>query len=237
MRLQSFSDVKRLHTEGIDESDILDYKLQILEDLKLVKHVSSFANTKGGTIIFGIEAERDGGPPKNIQGIPEAEIKKERTEQVILGNIHPRLAVSVKKIVHEESAGNAFLVIDIPDSYLKPHMVTRDGEHRYYVRRNFQAEPMDEIEVADAYKRRFQGYEDLKNYIEGILKNEYTLKWQEQCDQIGHIVIIPTVLASRLMKPTDNLSWIDTLPRDDFKPNFPPQEWFIRYNRRNEAKL
>jgi hypothetical protein len=227
MRVQSFSDIKRLYVQRIDESDILDYKEQILDDLKIVKHVSSFANAKGGTVIFGIEAERDGGPPKSIQGIPEAEIKQERTEQIILGNIYPRLAVSIRKIPHEESAGNPFLVIDIPNSYLKPHMVTKDRENKYYIRRNFQAEAMDEIEVADAYKRRFQEYEDLRNYIPGVLNNEYTTKWEERCTQIGHLIVIPTILASRIMKPTDDFSWIDKLPRDNFKPNFPPQQWFI----------
>src|SRR2546422_9765427 len=100
---------------NIDESVILDYKRDMIQDDDLVKHVSAFANTSGGFMVFGIDAMKKGGPPKDLPGIEVGAVSMERLEQVLLSNISPRLFVKAKNIPHE-IAGRSFLVLQIPDS-------------------------------------------------------------------------------------------------------------------------
>ena len=98
-----FSDIKSLLDNKISESDILDYKECMIEDGELIKHVSAFANTHGGHIIFGIKESGKGGHPVLLNGLDPKEINKERIEQVILSNIFPRLQIKLKTIDNENN--------------------------------------------------------------------------------------------------------------------------------------
>lgn len=43
-----FPDIQKLKDAKIEESAILDYKVQRISEDKLVKHVTAFSNTSGG---------------------------------------------------------------------------------------------------------------------------------------------------------------------------------------------
>ena len=150
----------------IPESQILDYKEQLLEDKKLLKHVSAFSNTQDGCLIFGVKETGKGGYPEEILGIDRNQINKERIEQIILGNIQPRVNVKILLVEHKDPT-KALVVIQIPNSYLKPHMNGRNN--KFYKRYNFEAQPMNEIEVTEAYKRRFSGIQEVEKYVSGLL--------------------------------------------------------------------
>ena len=64
-----FQDIEKLKVDKICESPILDYKKEILSDNQLLKHISAFANTQGGVMIFGVEESGKGGCPNEIVGI------------------------------------------------------------------------------------------------------------------------------------------------------------------------
>jgi predicted HTH transcriptional regulator len=66
-----FPDIQKLKDAKIEESEILDYKEQMISDDKLVKHVTAFSNTSGGDLIFGIKESGRGGYPVNIPGIED----------------------------------------------------------------------------------------------------------------------------------------------------------------------
>ena len=67
----TFADVKALQNNQTQESDILDYKTGLIDDDQLIRHVTAFANTRGGFIIFGVEETGRGGFPKAIPGIDQ----------------------------------------------------------------------------------------------------------------------------------------------------------------------
>jgi len=69
-------DITALQQNKIHESDILDYKTGMLDDDSLVKHVTAFANSNGGYMIFGVEGTGKGGFPKAILGIDSEEVKR-----------------------------------------------------------------------------------------------------------------------------------------------------------------
>ena len=72
----------------------------MLDDDSLIKHVTAFANTRGGYMIFGLEETGKGGFPKAIPAVDSKEINRERMEQILLSNISPRLHVKIAEIPH-----------------------------------------------------------------------------------------------------------------------------------------
>lgn len=206
------TDIEKLKTNRTCESPILDYKKRLLEDNKLLKQVSAFANTQGGFLVFGVKETGKGGHPKEIRGIDKSKINKERMEQIILGNIQPRLNVKIVSIPYQDPT-KAIVVMQIPDSYLKPHMNNRDN--KFYKRYNFEAQPMTEIEVRDTYKRRFAGYQEIENYVSNLLN----FKWLPIRPQIlGYIIVIPTILTR--MINISNLKEFEWINKTILKPKY-----------------
>ena len=142
-----FEDIERLKSNKICESEILDYKEQLLKVDELLRHVSAFANTQGGFLIFGVKENGKGEYPEEILGVDRSLVNKERMEQIILSNVQPRLNVKIQQVDHQDPS-KVFIVIQIPDSYLKPHMKSQGD--KFYKRYNFESLPMTELEVNDA---------------------------------------------------------------------------------------
>ena len=206
-----FIDIEQLKFNKICESQILDYKKQLLEDNKLLKQVSAFANTQGGFLIFGVEETGKGGYPKEIVGIDRGQVNKERMEQIILSNIQPRLNVRIQIIEHQETS-KAIVVVQIPNSYLKPHMNQRDN--KFYKRYEFEALPMTEIEVSDTYRRRFAGYQEVESYISKLLQ----LKGFISPQIVGQIIVIPTTLT--YMIDTSDVKEFEWMNKLNFKRKY-----------------
>jgi hypothetical protein len=197
-----FKDAKALQTNQICESDILDYKTDLVDDDQLIKQVTAFANTRGGLIVFGVEETGRGGFPKSIPGIDQG-ANKERMEQILLSNISPRLGVKIREIPHE-NGGKCILIVQIPDSYLRPHMNLR--LRKFEKRYQFEAVEMDEREVSEAYRTRFATYETVEDYLNTVAsRTDLHYKVRAQ------IVVIPTILDARLIDTSnkEGLAWLD----------------------------
>ncbi len=152
------------------EHDWLEFKNSNLLDLtmpkvvqddvlnELAKQVSAFANSGGGTIVYGVEdktkAISNGGIPFRIKGRTTA---KEWLEDVI-----PRLVeFPLQKFnvyeVHNSSpssniaADKCLILVDIPDSDAAPHQSVRDKH--YYARVGGKTVPISHRHVVDIMGR------------------------------------------------------------------------------------
>lgn len=140
------------------ESLTLDYKRSPSLDrtdskrAELSKDVSAFANSAGGTLIYGME--EDGHLPTKMDGgYDPATITKEWLEDVLTSWIHPCVeSVRITQVtLSEESAGRVAYVIDVPQARtFAPHQA---ADHRYYKRFNFKSVPMEDYEVRDLLRR------------------------------------------------------------------------------------
>lgn len=148
-------DVERIVSDNMTEFKTLEFKslAALVPEAKdeISKDVSSFANSTGGIIIYGIKEIREG---SNIrleleEGLP-ANIPhgKEWLENIIASRISPRIEGLYINPVRLPNENYLFVVI-IPQSNTA-HMA---GNNRYYKRHNFKVEPMEDYEVRDVMNR------------------------------------------------------------------------------------
>lgn len=182
--IRTKGDLEKLISEGIDEDSSLEYKgsgslaKSDLKKRELTKDVSAFANSAGGTIIFGIKESSGSNPPR----IPEAidpidcrEISKEWLDQII-GRIRPRiLNVQIAAIQVGPLDTDFVYVVDVPQSSTAHQSL----DHRYYARRNFESTPMEDYEIRDVMQRAIHPTIDVELRI--IADTPY--------DQRSHIAI------------------------------------------------
>jgi hypothetical protein len=115
------------------------------------KDVSSFANSAGGVIIYGVSEIKSG--PDVLLKLEEGRDAndphgKEWLENIIESNISPKidgLLINPIKLPNEKY----IYVVMIPQS-TTAHM---SGYNRYYKRKNFKSEPMEDYEVRDVMNR------------------------------------------------------------------------------------
>ena len=200
----TFSDIQSLQTNKISESDLLDYKQNIIEDNDLLKHIAAFANASGGYIIFGVKESGRGGHPVSIHGIDSSNINKERIEQIVLSNITPRIHIRLHTIDHEIH-GKQILIVQIPDSQYKPHY--NNHNNKFYKRFQFEAVAMTEQEISDMYKSRFHTLEEVEEYLrrfENFLVDGHNMT--------GQIIVIPSSIDRRLIETSDyrKFEWLDS---------------------------
>jgi hypothetical protein len=92
---------------------------------------SSFANTQGGYLVFGMEEAK--GLPTKLVGVSNADPDKEivRLEQMLRAGVRPAIA-GVSTAAIRLAAGGAAIVIRLPKSWNPPHQVTFQAVFRFY---------------------------------------------------------------------------------------------------------
>jgi hypothetical protein len=152
------ADIENLISEHVQESLSLDYKRCASLDKKdakskhdLSKDVSAFANSAGGTLVYGIE--EDNNLPKRIDtGFDPNDVTREWIEQVINSSIQRKIeGIKIKQIeLKRSNPGKVIYIVSIPQSNRAPHMAEN---HVFYKRYNFQSIPMEEYELRDVALR------------------------------------------------------------------------------------
>lgn len=150
----TLEDIENLIKNEVEESLYLDYKeARALAKtdkarLDITKDVSSFANSDGGIVVYGVSEQ--GAKPKEVTPIDGSEFAKEWLENIIQ-QIQPRIdGIKIFPIRIEGDIKRSIYVVQIPRSANAPHMAK---DNRYYKRINFQSLPMEDYEIKDTYNR------------------------------------------------------------------------------------
>jgi predicted HTH transcriptional regulator len=151
-------DLLKLIEVGVKENIELDYKacgaLAQTDGKKneISKDVSAFANSAGGTIVYGI-VENGHIPVRIDEGFEPELISKEWLEQVINSRIHRRIdGIIINQIELVQSApGKVSYVVYVPQSSKAPHQA---ADKKFYKRFNFESVPMEEYETRKTDMRR-----------------------------------------------------------------------------------
>lgn len=179
----SIEDINSLIENSVCENKNLDYKreLHITNDSdkkEFLADISSFANSTGGDIIFGIEEDSIEKIPINIVGIPydndDSLIRK--LEDFIRQSIQP-IILNIEYKVIGLKQNTCILIIRIPQSLIGPHRVEYKGHNKFFTRNNKGKYQMDVNELRIAFnsgldlEKRIEDYK-FNRYYE-ILSNKY----------------------------------------------------------------
>ena len=127
--------------------------------IEVSKDVSSFLNSVGGAIVYGIREDQSpvktGGAPipffdPNRDGFSPGEVTKEELENVITSNVFNRPSADLFTVIEVPVQGRVALVVDIAQSTVG---VFQAKDLKYYRRWNFKAEPMVNYEIEDVRNR------------------------------------------------------------------------------------
>jgi len=154
-------DIQRLIDNETKESTNLEYKrcdaLIVREGqskskitTELSKDISSFANAAGGTIVYGIIEENH--LPKEIdEGFDPTKTKREWLEDIIDSSSSRKIeGLRINQVELKTKPGKVIYVVYIPQSL---QGAIQADDHRYYQRRNFKSEPMEDYQVRDVMNR------------------------------------------------------------------------------------
>jgi Schlafen, AlbA_2 len=161
-------DIQHLIDNGVSESKSLDYKSALpgnrdKDKKEFLADVSSFTNSIGGYIIFGVE-EKEGIPQKllGLENInPDQEIL--RLEGIIQNGISPRIpGINIRSIPFGSECN--LIIIKIPRSWVSPHMVTFRGSSKFYARNSAGKYQLDVFEIGSAFSATYDTSEKIRSF-------------------------------------------------------------------------
>lgn len=118
-------DINNLITEKQIENKYLEFKSQMTdwENDNILKTVCGFANADGGLFIYGLKEQN--GEASEITGVSldgkSWDDKKRQIQDIIAGNIEPRLNVEINIIYLDNT--DVIILIKVPKSWNPPHCV------------------------------------------------------------------------------------------------------------------
>ena len=135
----TFEDVVQFCQTQRPEGKQLDYKYFLPKNKeKFAKTIASFANALGGTVIIGVNDDKNDKPKAPFTGIPYHEKMRNTIEDIIQTYIDPIVFVDVNTCVSKDGQ-RMFVVVNIPQSNLTPHLVGK--LKRAYIRTGQSSRP------------------------------------------------------------------------------------------------
>src|SRR4051794_39376212 len=148
-------EIETLQTRAIREGPQIDYKQDLLplndsKKFELLKDVSAMANAEGGVIVFGVKQDTSGAPAGmlglDIENIDELH---NRIDLILNDNLDEQIPGLQHRAV-PRTDGKHYYVIQVPTSYLAPHMITMPStKPRFYRRVNTVNVPMTARQIKD----------------------------------------------------------------------------------------
>ena len=147
------ADIDDLVRNKVPETRTIEYKRELpgstdSDKREFLADVSSFANTAGGDLLFGV-AEMEGLPTKVI-GVQSADLDAEisRLDSIIRSGLDPRIRSSVRSI---NCNNGSVVLIRIEESWFGPHRVIFRGHDKFYARHSTGKYPLDVSELRQAF--------------------------------------------------------------------------------------
>ncbi len=171
-------DLKWLIENQFIEKKYLEYKRSLpsnrdSDKKEFLADITSFANTSGGDIIYGIAQDNKTGYPSELFGIDLSNKDQEtlRLESIIRDGIEPRIIPQVATKLVALSNSKNVIIIRIQKSWLSPHRVKFKGDHRFYARATNGKYELDVGELRNAFILRENINDKIQKFRENRLAN------------------------------------------------------------------
>lgn len=149
------ADILALVTNGDEERRTMDFKRDLpgnadKDKNELRADVTSFANSGGGDLIFGVDEA--GGVATGVPGLPGVDPNAEilRIEAIIQASIDPRVPGLESRAVPIPGKGSV-IVVRVPQSWRGPHLVKINDTFRMFGRNSKGKYIFDATEIRSAF--------------------------------------------------------------------------------------
>lgn len=148
----NFEDIESLVSQSVTENQLLEYKEQVWgkgepEKKEMLKDITSMANKYGGYFVIGIR-EGNSGEAKELVNVDDAETRRDEILSTIFSSVQPRIPLKIKILTNN---GVSVMLINIPNSYRKPHIITFQNINQFWVRHDRQKMFMNIHEIEEAF--------------------------------------------------------------------------------------
>lgn len=137
---------------------------------ELLADITAFANASGGILVFGIVEE--GGIPIELSPLSDIDLDEASLwiSNLVNTSVDPRIPnINVTQINIDTNKG--YLLIIIPNSNIKPHMITYKGSSRFYLRYTNGKDKMKSEEIRNSFISSYTHKEMVSNFRNNRIKN------------------------------------------------------------------
>ncbi len=156
----------------ISEGLYLDYKENLTRGsdreakVEFLKDITAFANAHGGDILIGIREPSEGiDAHQQIVGIENGEQIAHDLERVASSSVDPRIP-GLRIISVQLASGRWCVIVHIPPSLSRPHMVNYQGHRSFYIRHSESSHPMTSHEIRESVVLSLSAEARVKLYLE-----------------------------------------------------------------------
>ena len=160
-------DIENLVVNSVLERRTLEYKAELPNNSdagkkEFLADVSSFANTIGGDLIFGIKESSGIIDSEYELAIANPDTEIARLENIIRDGIAPRIKVETTTISLSEN--KAVLIVRIRTGMESPHRVIYKAHDKFYARTSNGKYPMDVLELRTAFAQTSAVIDRIKDF-------------------------------------------------------------------------
>jgi hypothetical protein len=147
-------DLLAVIANAVSEGRTIDYKRELPgnsdgDKKEFLADVSSFANTSGGDLVFGMDEVE--GLPTQVIGFQSAnaDLEIQRLDSILASGLDPRIR-HVAKVISCQGGAKA-LVIRVERSWIGPHRVIFKGHDKFYGRNSAGKYSLDVNQLRSAF--------------------------------------------------------------------------------------
>jgi len=140
-------DIQSLIEEKVKEGTTIDYKMEKASYSIIAKVISSFLNTKGGLLVYGVKEKDE--IPIEITGCNKTVIQLQRSIYDRVTPWHDN--IKFRKIENSDEPVKNIILIEVPKSQNPPHMT----DNRYYYRNYEESTPMTHYQIKSIFNETY----------------------------------------------------------------------------------
>ena len=148
------ADLTALIANGVAEGRTIDYKRVLpghsdADKREFLADASSFANTSGGDLVFGIDEA--GGLPVQLLGVQatDLDLEKQRVDSILAAGLSPRIRYALKTVT--TASGQQIVILRVERSWSGPHRVVFQQLDKFYGRNSAGKYSLDVNELRAAF--------------------------------------------------------------------------------------
>jgi hypothetical protein len=188
-------DLAALIANGVAEGKTIDYKRVLpgnsdADKKEFLADASSFANSSGGDLVFGIEEAA--GLPVQIVGVQSADLDLEirRLDSVLAAGLSPRIRYALTIV--STSSGQRIVILRVERSWSGPHRVIFQQQDKFYGRNSAGKYPLDVNELRAAFTLSETATERIRSFrtdrIIALSNNQTPLPFMDSPKVVLHCI-------------------------------------------------